>query len=298
VEPVQGVQYIWSGPNGFTATGDSIAIGFNVSGFGSFSVKGIQAGCTGNPVALDLIPKVVPEVNVVFDPQACKGQFKDASAEATPGAFLLWSNLSSGPQSRFSVGRHWVTATLNGCTGSDTFLIQNSGPTASFTTDPDDSLQVYKRIGFQDQSVAGLSPLAAWRWDLGYTTISTERNPSKVYNIESSVDVQLIVQDGAGCSDTITKTIEIGPPIGWFIPNLMTPDGNEENDEFFINDLEKYPGTSVKILDRWGRMIKEFADYKNEWKADGLQNGVYYYIIQRSDGEKFTGFIERKGKMD
>jgi gliding motility-associated-like protein len=290
-----GEQYNWTGPNGFSAVGDSILVGTGYSSTGTFTVQAVIGNCSGTAQSFDLVYKALPTLSVDYDSLVCKGKFKDVSAQATPGSLILWSNLSSGPQTQLSVGKQWVSAELNGCVVSDTFLIRNAGPTAGFITSPVDSLlEVFREVSFIDQTVAGIRPLTSWSWDMGSAGFSTEQNPRRTYSSDGLIDVRLIVLDQAGCSDTVVKTLVIGPPRGWFIPNLFTPNGDGDNDQLFIRDLEKFPGTSLRVVSRWGKVEADIADYKNDWTGEGLDEGIYFYTVRRSDGREFSGYIELK----
>ena len=295
VQANENEQYNWQGPGGFAEVGDSVRVGSGISGAGSYEVRAEKDGCFGPATTLELILRTVPTLTYSFDSLVCKGRFKDATATASDGAEIFWSNLTTGPQTNLSVGKHWVTATLNGCSASDTFLIRNAGPEAAFITSPVDSLlEVFKDVNFLDQSKPGISPIASWSWDLGYATQSSLQNPVKQYDFQTPVDIILQVTDQAGCSDTLIKTIIIGAPRGWFIPNLFTPNGDDVNDKFAIRDLDKFPGTSLRIVNRWGRVEAEIDDYQNDWSGDGLQEGVYFYTIKRKDGQEFSGYVELK----
>ncbi|MBI1306330.1 MAG: DUF2341 domain-containing protein [Bacteroidetes bacterium] len=67
--------------------------------------------------------------------------------------------------------------------------------------------------------------------------------------------------------------------------NVITPDGNGENDVWLIANLESYPDNRVVIFDRWGREIYSKERYENDWGAtdkDGrlLMDGTYYYVLE------------------
>ncbi|MBI3502670.1 MAG: gliding motility-associated C-terminal domain-containing protein [Bacteroidetes bacterium] len=77
-------------------------------------------------------------------------------------------------------------------------------------------------------------------------------------------------------------------------PNIFTPNNDGINDLFFINGLEK--GDIVKIFDRWGIPIAELNEPKSAWDgytSAGIKcsSGVYYYIIEKTNGDIIKGFI-------
>jgi gliding motility-associated-like protein len=77
------------------------------------------------------------------------------------------------------------------------------------------------------------------------------------------------------------------------IPNIFTPNGDGINDTFEIFGVEGFRGSTLQVFDRWGNMIFEDADYKNNWAAKDYADGVYFYIFTRSDGEVSTGHFEK-----
>jgi gliding motility-associated-like protein len=98
-------------------------------------------------------------------------------------------------------------------------------------------------------------------------------NGSGTYQI-SVVDVCLNAQ-----SDQVTINVE--PSCILNIPNIITPDGHGPtvNEFFFIDNLDKFPGSTLQIFNRWGNKIYESDDYKNNWNGSKYVDGVYYYIL-------------------
>jgi CHU_C Type IX secretion signal domain len=87
-------------------------------------------------------------------------------------------------------------------------------------------------------------------------------------------------------SDTITLTkynLKIG-----FVPNVITPNGDDKNEFFQIDPI--YSGlVSLKVLNRWGAEVFFSQSYKNDWNGAGLSAGVYYVVLEGSCIERFKG---------
>lgn len=67
--------------------------------------------------------------------------------------------------------------------------------------------------------------------------------------------------------------------------NVITPDGNNENDVWVVQNIENYPNNSVSVFDRWGREVFRTDSYQSDWGATdldgkGLMDGTYYYVIE------------------
>ncbi len=65
------------------------------------------------------------------------------------------------------------------------------------------------------------------------------------------------------------------------IPNVITPNGkgSELNELFYLDNLEFYENTSLKIYNRWGLKLFETTNYQNNWSGSKYPDGVYYYIM-------------------
>jgi uncharacterized repeat protein (TIGR01451 family)/gliding motility-associated-like protein len=93
--------------------------------------------------------------------------------------------------------------------------------------------------------------------------------------------------------NTSLVTIQVEP---FFIPNVITPNGDGLNDQFEIKGLGKFVSNNLIIWNRWGDHILDQSDYKNDWSAVGLMNGTYYYMLKTVDeADKehvFKGWIQ------
>lgn len=91
-----------------------------------------------------------------------------------------------------------------------------------------------------------------------------------------------------------TKPIETLPAIKIRIPNVITPNNDGVNDFFAIHNLEDYPDNELIIFDRNNKVIFNVRGYQNDWDAQGIPQGVYFYnlaIKQGSNCKIFKGSI-------
>jgi gliding motility-associated-like protein len=75
------------------------------------------------------------------------------------------------------------------------------------------------------------------------------------------------------------------------VPNIITPNQDGSNDFFKIKNSEDYDRIELQILNRWGNLIYENADYQDDWNGvnqNGLpvSEGVYFYTVIPS-GDKY-----------
>ncbi len=79
-------------------------------------------------------------------------------------------------------------------------------------------------------------------------------------------------------------------------PNIFTPDNDDDdqNNVFEITglyypntDILKFPGSVLKVYNRWGSLVYENENYDNSWNGEGLAEGTYYYIfLQNLENQK------------
>ena len=63
------------------------------------------------------------------------------------------------------------------------------------------------------------------------------------------------------------------------ISKYISPNGDGYNDFFIIKDIEQYPQNKLSVFRRDGIVIYEKANYQNDWTAENIPEGVYYYIF-------------------
>ncbi len=61
--------------------------------------------------------------------------------------------------------------------------------------------------------------------------------------------------------------------------NVFTPNGDGHNDYFSLINLDDYPNPTVKIYNRWGKLVYENESYQNDWDGGDLPDGTYFYIV-------------------
>jgi gliding motility-associated-like protein len=83
------------------------------------------------------------------------------------------------------------------------------------------------------------------------------------------------------------------------IPNLFTPNGDGQNDEFFVSCADTYLNNELQIFNRWGDKVYQAAPYHNDWYGtyggSDLPEGTYFYIFKYKDDngveQKASGYV-------
>lgn len=134
--------------------------------------------------------------------------------------------------------------------------------------------------------------LASWNWNFGDGNITAELNPVHVYTDTGKFTVTLSGTSEFGCYNELAKenyiTVFEKPVL--YIPNAFSPNGDGNNDVFFIY------GSGIKeihfnIFDRWGEKVFETSQLLQGW--DGYANGksvnqgvyVYHAVVRFNTNE-------------
>ncbi|MBK8722958.1 MAG: gliding motility-associated C-terminal domain-containing protein [Saprospiraceae bacterium] len=81
------------------------------------------------------------------------------------------------------------------------------------------------------------------------------------------------------------------------IPNIITPNDDDENDVLIIPCADSYPESELTVYNKWGSVVYNERNYKNKWKrtynGDLLPAGTYYYTykLKPSDSKCKVGYV-------
>ena len=126
-----------------------------------------------------------------------------------------------------------------------------------------------------------------WKFD-GLEESYTNESPKVAYSETGDFEAKLTVYNEQGCDTTYRDMIEV-KPVQLKIPNIFTPNGDGINDFFQIgygeqgrpiNDLNEYfLSHKLVIFNRWGKIVYESNDYRNDWDGGKLPDGTYFYVL-------------------
>lgn len=254
---------------------------------GTYTVLVTDAnGCTATATVTLTQPSPVT-LSVLCDDSVCLGGTAALSASAsggTPGYTYVWmpgsQTGSSVSVSITSNSTYTVTAVDgNGCSSSaqtcNVSIIP--APTALFDTA---STGVFSSVySFTDLGTGGIS----WQWNFGDgSSGSTLQNPTHIFPGAGTYTVTQIVFNQFGCPDTFVLVVTVGE--GIIIPNVFTPDGNNQNDVWYVpnSGMKEF---HVEIFDRWGLKVWETTTDEIRWDGRSLagkqlNDGTYYYVLR------------------
>lgn len=172
------------------------------------------------------------------------------------------------------------------------YIRSNGYPTASFEYYPNHPTMLNPEVNFVNLSYDNLNNY--WEFEEGNpsTGTSEEENPVFLFpNTSPGIyNVYLQVSNETNCVHDTVVNIQVYEDFLIYLPNSFTPDGDGHNDYFGPQGTDLNPSDySMKIFDRWGKLVYETSDLNAPWSGSDatgdyyVQTGVYVYrIIVRS----------------
>ncbi|MFD3002888.1 gliding motility-associated C-terminal domain-containing protein [Pontibacter toksunensis] len=99
----------------------------------------------------------------------------------------------------------------------------------------------------------------------------------------------LTITTAEGCTATDEVTVTVIPAIT--VPNAFTPNNDNVNEVWEIENHEEYPDMRVEVFNRWGNLVfSTTGGYNEPWngtfKGEALPVATYYYMIYLNSAEK------------
>lgn len=176
------------------------------------------------------------------------------------------------------------------------------GLNALFSASPN-PVNINETVTIVNQSSSTSLPITSWSWDFGNGSTSTLQNPPTTsYPLVQPYTITLTIENDS-CTSTFSVDININPDIVPVLPNVFTPNGDNEN-PFFELDADYFSSYVFTVMNRWGNTVFEkerdpdFPEFLWDGKSTGgedCKDGVYFYRLKGklSGGTEFdkTDFI-------
>jgi gliding motility-associated-like protein len=313
------VTYTWSYgsiSNTIAAT-QSVVVTPPITGLNTYIVTG-SAPCGALPDTKTITVNVIPKADLLISPlqdvTKCLNKnyvITTGVGSTTPGNAgtpyaYAWTTLPANApatgvntSSNYTVTSNTTTTlvvTVNGnCANAtkDTIVIKNFVNNLAVSI-VDSSTTCAGTEFTLHSNVTGGYPGYNYGWfiDSNTSPLSTSANLTSISPANQGTYLIIVnVNDSCGYAKSASEVITVLPPCNVIIPNVITPNGDGVNDYFRIANIEHHPNTTVTLFDRWGRKVYENANYNNDWKADHLSDGTYFYVVEVPDDKKYSGFI-------
>ena len=309
--PASGNWTVTETTNNTTTTGTGITAIFNglTAGTYSFTVTN-SAGCTSalsvSSATINAQPSL-PVINstlISFDPANCghaDGNITGISVSSgtIPYSYSWLDNSNQLIQSGFldlsnvAAGSYYLIVTdALGCKDSTNTLSlsDNTGIQVSLSGTP---LTGTAPLISSFTATATTTPLN-YNWNFGDGTLNSSLNntTNNTYNSAGNYTASVYVIDANGCSDTSSIQLIVKEEIKIIIPNVFTPNGDGNNDEFTIIASGLKDAKCI-IFDRWGLKMVELNGTDLSWDGstkmgNHVTDGTYYFILTYTTIDNIT----------
>jgi gliding motility-associated-like protein len=278
--------------NGITGTWTPAINNTNTTTYTFTPSAGQCSSTTSMTVQVFATPIIEAGNNVTI----CEGSSIELSANG--GNQYSWSNGIQNGQSFIPIQTqvYYVTGTdINGCEDSDSIIVTLVPiPNAQFSSNVNSGTAPLL-VTFSNTS----SNATSFVWSYGDGNENSTIDLSNVSNTflnPGSYTVWLIASNGL-CADSISSLIQVNSPADpiFEIPNVLTPNGDGTNDEWFIF-TQNVSELEVVILNRWGNEVSKLNGISESWNGrtpngDEVTDGTYFYSYQAKafNGKEFSG---------
>lgn len=204
----------------------------------------------------------------------------DSDLWGNPPYTYLWSNGVVFAHANICPGSHWVEVTdVDGCVireGVDIDpLVITLDPASAIVECNLENLDVELTADV----IGGTAPYT-YSWSNGSTDsyIDLNLNPG-TYSV-AIMDNNACVEDTSFVIATMSAEC---------IPNVFTPNGDNINDTWNLEDTFLYSDSEVRVYGRFGKLLFKSVGYSVPWdgkneKGNDVKEGVYFYSIEIGHG--------------
>jgi gliding motility-associated-like protein len=214
------------------------------------------------------------------DTVLCLGESMNLMPAAGFASYQWASGETSQHIQTSQAGKYKVTATtINGCSVSDSVTISFKAPFQGFELGKDTALCENESIKLHIPAQPGFT----YQWNDGVKMASRTINKPGIYKLTAS-DRCSSFYDEIEVKFRDCNTI--------FIPNIITPNHDTHNDLFEIVTPTGRK-LDLKIYNRWGVLVYEKQDYRNNWPQEKISSGTFYYLLSDPQLNKtYKGWLE------
>ena len=190
----------------------------------------------------------------------------------TGGAQAQATNLAGGV--------YTITVTdAAGCSASDTVHVMPIGATSPVVDLGADTVICEGSFLILDATFPG----ANYQWD--------DQSTQATYLVSETGTYSVTISNACGSTTASinVKTILCQEPTSGKVrlANALTPNGDGQNDTFFIEGIEAYSSNELFVYNRWGSLVYQTTGYHNQWggtyQGKPLPTGAYYYVLNLHD---------------
>lgn len=226
---------------------------------------------------------------------------------------------SQNPSHTYHAGTYSVSLAIeteNGCRDTlikDSIIKVHPTPTADFvyeTANRKEDPEKYGEVQFINHSGGGTSPLSV-SWDFGDGFTTEEASPMHRYSsnqnyLGEAYRASLFVTDARGCSDSLSKAVQIDYFNGLYVPNAIIPESSQGEQGIFKPKGKSLTSYRLLIYNRHGKLIFESdqldphdgspqESWNGKFQGQIVEKGVYVWKIEATFSDGSEWYYETAG---
>ncbi|MES2591278.1 MAG: choice-of-anchor L domain-containing protein [Bacteroidota bacterium] len=273
--------------DGTGETVESLLVSISISGACNLSSN--TALNIEEPAPLELVTTNDTSINCVPGPV---NLFVNVSGGVLPYTYS-WSNGAGSVSSQTVTpltNTTYIVTVADACTGnpdatpdgSDTIQVNLNVPDPlvvsagnDLTACPDDM------VNLGVITTGGALPLTYLWTSAGVDTVNSSSSANTNSIATSSTLFTISVTDNCGNNQNDQVMVNVEQSCLLNIPNVITPEGKGAvlNETFYIDNLNRFPASSLVIYNRFGNKLFETSDYQNNWSGSKYSDGTYFYLL-------------------
>jgi len=268
--------------------GKSIVFGKNtINKSGTYSETFfVAASCLDSIVTLNVTISAPLTLPTLVSGANCRNNITiNPAGEKPPYSYLWKDGATTNPRTNLPAGTYAVTVSdAANCQKDTTFVLVLLELNI---TEKIDSADCGKANGRIEVVTVNKIKSAVWQDNPTNSLVRENLQAGKYTLTLTDVNgciktIDFVVGEKNNCSCTIYSTINPNDPDNQFFHiECWTKKDCPNNQSSCLEQIELY------IYNRWGNLVYKDLNYKNDWDAPGLPDGVYYYQFRRASDKKF-----------
>jgi gliding motility-associated-like protein len=203
------------------------------------------------------------------------------------------SQNNSASVNGLTTGNYTVTVSNeDGCEDDTTVFVNQPGPISIAQID-----SVGSECGEANGSLSVLASGGVgnftYSWSSGNTGATANNIDAGTFTVTAT--------DGNGCPASESFDLGCTPLIPVVIPQFLSPNGDNQNELWLLQNTAQYPNIKVTVYNRWGNVVFEAEPYNNDWNGhlkgtnpNPLPAATYFYVVDtnKKSQDPYQGYIE------
>lgn len=237
-------------------------------------------------LSLSLVKKPIIPINDIMP--ICEGNSITVNAGNGFDSYL-WSTSDTSQSINISTpGNYSITVTKNhgsdSCTSVKNFTVTNSNSAII--------QEIITSDWASNQNTISVLLTINSNGDYLYSIDGINYQTSNTFSNLTNGEYTVFVKDNNGCGTTSEEVYLL------MYPHFFTPNEDGYNDTWKIEFSEIEPNLTIKIFNRFGKLLKELDSNSKGWDGtyigQPLPSDDYWFVVKRNNGKEFKGHFALK----